>query len=764
MRSFFRRLQAFFQNLGLVEQAQIVASTAVVVIMITIITASIILNKIITWFDFISIITVGVIGFASVYFSLKYGRQLEEQKRELVALNTVAEAINHSIDLNYLLSNVLNKVAEVTRSTFGWLYIVEGKKMALRNSVGTETPFFNEKLLSNIDLIPWLQHVQAGKNETTPFPSFTHPSLHENVVASWISLPLRAADQFAGVLILASPLPDFFPEKQLDLISAFSNYISVALNNAHLFDRLRQSEQQYADLFEHSPDMYHLVNREGVIISCNQTEVQTLGYSKAELIGQPLSQLYPKEFRANLMHTLRNAFEARQEIRDVEEQMMKKDGTAIEVSVNTSLVYDASNAPVLMRCVVRDITEAKKFEQKIMQAQKIDSIGNLAGGVAHDFNNILTSILGSASIMLRRMDLRDKWRPFVEIIETAAKRGSSLTRQLLTFARRSAIEIHPVDLHEILEETIQLFERSVNPNITVLRKFNAEHSIISGDEGQIQQAFLNILINARDAMPDGGAVTIETADQKDTLVRSAPEETEHESAYGTRSRNYISLRFSDTGTGMTYDTQQRMFEPFFTTKEQGKGTGLGLSVVYGVVKSHDGYISVHSAMSRGTAFTVFLPQLPAAEIFRGKRNSAAGTRIVGGTEAILVVDDEETVRETISAMLSDLGYRVSSAASGKEALSALAKRSRKTGFDLVLLDMTMPDMSGKEVFEKISRMKKQVRVLVSSGYTDEVLGNDSFADHVAGFIQKPYEIADIAKKVRSVLDLRPEKSRSAARL
>lgn len=749
MKSFFRRLRAFIQNLGLVEQAQIVASTAVVVIMITIITASIILNKIITWFDFISVVTVGVIGFASVYFSLKYGRQLEGQKRELVALNTVAEAINHSIDLNYLLSNVLNKVSEVTRSTLGWLYIVEGKKLVLKNSVGTEAPFFNEKVESNIDVIPWLQQLQTGENETISFSSFAHPSLSQNAVASWVSLPLRAADQFAGVLILASSVPNFFPEKQLDLISAFSNYISVALNNAHLFDRLRQSEQQYADLFEHSPDMYHLVNRQGIIISCNQTEVQTLGFSKAEIIGHPLSQLYPEKNRNNITETLKTAFEARQEIRDVEEQMIKRDGTIIDVSVNTSLVYDTNNQPVLMRCVVRDITEAKQFEQKILQAQKIDSIGNLAGGIAHDFNNILTSILGSASIMLRRMDLKDKWRPFIEIIETAAKRGSSLTRQLLTFARRSTIEIHPIELHKILEETIQLFERSVNPNITIVRKLNSENAIVSGDDGQIQQAFLNILINARDAMPDGGTVTIETANH------TATEEKTVEGGNGKGQKKYIAIRFSDTGTGMSREVQQRIFEPFFTTKEQGKGTGLGLSVVYGVVKSHDGYITVQSEINRGTIFTVFLPQIPETIQFQQEKQSP---RIVGGSETILIVDDEEPVRDTITAMLSDLGYRVRSAASGQEALNVLSKQSAKSTFDLVLLDMTMPDMSGKEVFDRISKMKKKIKVLVSSGYTDEVLGDDSFANNVAGFIQKPYEITEIAKKVRSVLDLRSEEN------
>jgi signal transduction histidine kinase/CheY-like chemotaxis protein len=434
------------------------------------------------------------------------------------------------------------------------------------------------------------------------------------------------------------------------------------------------------------------------------------------------------------------AFENGHEFRGMEEQMTKRDGSIIDVSVNTSLVYDDKHVPVLMRCVVRDITEKKKLEQKIMQAQKIDSIGNLAGGVAHDFNNILASILGSASIMRRRMKEDDKWFPFVEIIETAAKRGASLTRQLLTFARRSNVEIHPVDIHAILTETIHLFERSVSPNITIVQSFTPEIAIVNGDEGQIQQAMLNIFINARDAMPNGGTLTIETSPVHYS-------EHDHSTMSGeTRSGSYITIKVVDSGIGMSKEVQQRMFEPFFTTKEQGKGTGLGLSVVYGVVNGHGGYISVQSEPGKGTTFSILLPKLPETFTSRTVRSSK---KIVGGKESILVVDDEESVCSTISAMLADLGYSVQSARSGKEALTILAKRKK---IDLVLLDMTMPEMGGKEVFQKIRRLKSRARVIISSGYSDSILGEDTFAENVDGFLQKPYRIEDLSKKIRDVLD------------
>jgi PAS domain S-box-containing protein len=740
MRSLFRHLRTYSTNLGLVEQAQIVASTAVVVIMATIIAANIALNKIITWFDFISILTVGVIGFASVYFSLKYGRQLEEQKRELVALNTVSEAVTHSIDLNYLLSDVLQKIVDVARSQFGWIYVAEGKSLILKKSVGADFEFFNDSSVSDSDQIPWLEKLQSYKVGSLEHTKYTNPKVQGAAITCWVSVPLHAADQFAGVLILGSTVENFFNEKQIDLISAFGNHISVALNNAHLFDRLRKSEQQYADLFEHSPDMYHLVNREGIIISCNQTEAQTLGYYKSDIIGFHLSRLYPESGRSSMQQTLHRAFDLSAELRDEEEQMVRKDGSIIDVSVNTSLVYDTNNVPVLMRCVVRNITEKKKLEQKIIQAQKIDSIGNLAGGVAHDFNNILASILGSASIMRRRMKPAERWYPFVEIIETAAKRGSSLTRQLLTFARRSNVEVHPIDVHAILNETISLFERSVNPNISIAKNFTPDTVVINGDEGQIQQAMLNLFINARDAMPNGGTLTVTTSSTEFSGDGAVTESGE------SRNGAYAQIKITDTGTGMSREVQQRIFEPFFTTKDHGKGTGLGLSVVYGVINTHNGYISVQSEMEKGTTFSILLPKLSGSLSMLPRRKPK---KIVGGKESILVVDDEEIVCTTIKAMLTDLGYKVLSARNGKEALEVLDNNKE---IDMVILDMTMPDMGGKSVYQKMKRKKMEPKVLISSGYSDSVLGEKSFAKKVDGFLQKPYQIEDLAQKIREVLD------------
>jgi len=727
MKRFLQRIRSISFTLGLVEQAQIVASTAVIVIMVTIIAANILLQKELVFLDFVSIVTVGVIGFVSVYFSLKYGRHLEEQRRELEALNSVSQFVNKSINLNYIFSNVVENVATVLKIDFGWLYVLNGDRLELRNAFGAEFGFFSEKMLGSRSFLEWTDEIRTNKDLKASDGIIFHNNVQLLNIASWVSVPLHVADRSEGVLLLASTSKDFFPERKVNLVAAFSNQISVALNNAHLVDKIIESEKRYADLFEHSPDMYHLVNRNGIIVNCNQTESQNLGYPKTEIIGQPLMKLYPQEMHSRVRELLERSFTDRMETGSNEEQMVTQGGRIIDVSVKTSLVHDEAGTPVLMRCVVRDITEKKLLEQKIIQAQKIDSIGNLAGGIAHDFNNILTSIMGASSIMRRRITPRNKHYPFVEIIETAAGRGKSLTNQLLTFARRTPVEFHQMNLHDIVEETIRIFEPTVKPFVEVRRELSPVPAIINGDEGQIQQALLNLFINARDAMEQGGVLTVET------VVDPAQEHT-------------VTLRVTDNGVGMSREVQEQIFVPFFSTKAQGKGTGLGLSVVYGVIKSHNGSVVFTSAPDRGTTFTLTFPLIKGipAELF-----TPASRKITGGTESILVVDDEEFIRLTLSTMLTDLGYSVTTAAGGKEAITILEKRKK---FHLVLLDVNMPQVSGKKVFQRIKALKLRTKVVVSSGYSDAILGESSFAQRIDGFLQKPYKIEDLAKKVRDVLD------------
>ncbi|MBW7888578.1 MAG: PAS domain S-box protein [Bacteroidetes bacterium] len=727
MKKFIKKIRSFSLNLGLVEQAQIVASTAVIVIMATIITANIILRKEIGFLEFISILTVGIIGFVSVYFSLKYGRQIEEQRVELEALNTIAQVVTKSINLLYIFSNALETIVKLLKTEYGWLYVLEGEKLVIKNSYGAAFGFFAEKMLADTNFLNWSREIRTNNDTADTSGVVFHQQLQSLNITSWVSVPLNVGEKFEGLLLVASSVKEFFPQRKVNLISAFSNHISVAINNAHLFQMLRESEQRYADLFEHSPDMYHLVNREGIIVSCNQTESQMLGYLKSDIIGKPLASFYPEDERKQIKDNLSLAFEKLQELRGHEEQLVKKDGTIIDVSVNTSLVLSDSGEPIFMRCVVRDITEQKRLEQKIMQAQKIDSIGNLAGGIAHDFNNILTSIMGAASIMERRITKRNKVFPFVDIITTAATRGKSLTNQLLTFARRTQIEIRPINIHNVLEETLRIFEPSVNPQITVERIFSLQPAIINGNDSQIQQALLNIFINARDAMPEGGKIIIET------IVDAKIENT-------------VTIKISDNGHGMPKSIQQQIFVPFFSTKEQGKGTGLGLSVVYGVVQSHNGTVTFSSEINKGTTFILTFPLNKTAP----PNNTSGSTNLVtGGNETILVVDDEYHVRFTAQAMLSELGYKVKVAATGAEALKILKS---KTKIHLVILDLMMPEMSGTQVLQKIQKWKRQFKIIISSGYSTEDFETEIFTSAIDGILQKPYKLEELAHKVREILN------------
>lgn len=734
----FRQVRA---TLGPVEQAQIVASTAVVVAMVTIIFVRIFSGYALDWWDFVSVTTVGIFGFLIVFFTLRYGRELEEQKQELLSLKTFAEAVNRATEINYLLQSALREVNQLLDIEYGWIYHLEGGKLVLKASQQTGGAEFS---ILNTDLHiddPSLAWVRAPRIQTAPRRS-RKSSAEEwpfAEIAAWASVPILVKETFQGVMVVASKESDAFGKKQLDLMTAFANQIGVALDNVGLIDRLRKSEERYMDLFEHSPDMYHIVNRDGIIVSCNVTEANRLGYRKEELVGQSILKIYPPAYHPEAQRLLRNIFEKNQEVKGLEEQMVTKAGELIDVSVNTSVILDERGMPILMRAVARDITDKKRLEEKIFHAQRIDSIGNLAGGVAHDFNNILTSILGSTAIMKRKLKKNDIWFRFVDIIETAAKRGAGLTRQLLTFARKSNVQFKPVILNDIVRETLQLFERSIDKTITIEEHVPSELFIINGDDGQIQQAILNLLINARDAMSDGGTITV------DCRVVNFERELKHGMGE-SRAGKYVSLSIADTGVGMDRNTQQRIFEPFFTTKDQGKGTGLGLSVVYGVVNSHNGFITVESEPGEGSQFTLYFPLLTDLESIK---RATKQPRLLRGSENILVVDDEEPVSEVISGMLKDLGYKVTIANSGQHALSLYKKRKR---FDLVVLDINMPEMGGKETFQRLKEIDPNVRVIISTGYGTKSMESLPLREAVDGFLEKPYQLEELSKTVRTVLD------------
>jgi PAS domain S-box-containing protein len=740
MRNPVRLLRELIRNLGPVEQAQIVASTAVIVSMATIISAMVVTGQSPRLMDFISILTVGTIGFVNVYFSLRYSRQLDEQRRQLIALNTIAEAVNRVVELDVVLQSALEKITEVLGTDYGWIYMLEGDSLVLKCRKGTSLEFLPINSASSRSPLRWLHQPKVQRERLNESYGLIQKPFKALGIQFWASIPLEVKDTVAGALIVAGRNYDMFSVKQTELVEAFGNQISVALNNAQLFQRLKRSEEQYIDLFENAPDIYLSVDRRHVIVGCNATGASMLGLQKEEIIGRLFEHCFVENRQEAVRELVDKMFTEGKGLKDIEERILRRGAQPIYVTLNSTLVFDEKGATVNARIVARDISERKGMEGALLHAQKIDSIGNLAGGIAHDFNNILAAILGSASIMRRRLTERSRLYKYVEIIESSARRGSALTRQLLTFARKTETIARPVNINGVIQETLHLFQRSVSKEIAVVTNLSTESVNVSGDDGQIQQAILNLFLNARDAMPDGGTLTVTTG----VTVADAHTSSRFSSI---KPGPFVVIRITDTGYGIEEEVQNRIFEPFFTTKESG--TGLGLSVVYGVVQNHGGFIDLESEVGHGTTFSVYLPRIMATVATPTRQRKP---RVPRGRENILIIDDEISVCEIARDMLAGLGYTVYVEHDGKAGVEFY--RTRLATIDLILLDINMPVMGGKQAFEELRTINPLSRIIIVTGYGREGVETSSFSTRVNGFLQKPFQLEMIARKVRDILDER----------
>jgi len=409
-----------------------------------------------------------------------------------------------------------------------------------------------------------------------------------------------------------------------------------------------------------------------------------------------------------------------------------KDGTVREILFRPVTMKDGRQS-----VIYEDITERKRAEEQLRQAQMMEAIGQLAGGLAHDFNNLLTPIGGFADLLMWKTPEDSQQYEYLRQIKGAAERAAALTYQLLTLARRAQVEVHPLSLNDVAREVIGLLERTIDKAIVIEPHLADDLATVEGDAGQLHQVLLNLCLNARDAMPQGGRLTIET--QNMTLSK-AEARTELDLEAG----HYVLLSVTDTGSGMDAETQQRLFEPFFTTKEEGRG--LGLAMVYGIVRGHGGAIHVHSEPGWGSAFKVYLPvaSRPAEDI------APEEAEAVGGSETVLVVDDEEPVRVLLQRILEEGGYTVLLARDGIEAMGLYAERS--TEINLVVLDIIMPRMGGRKTYERLQEINPQVKVLLTSGYSEDGQARDMLAAGARGFLQKPYDLRAVLRKVREVLE------------
>jgi two-component system cell cycle sensor histidine kinase/response regulator CckA len=416
------------------------------------------------------------------------------------------------------------------------------------------------------------------------------------------------------------------------------------------------------------------------------------------------------------------------------------DGREIIFEIADSFV-ELRGKPLLSLSLFRDVTMQKRLEEQLRQSQKMEAIGQLAGGVAHDFNNILTVIHGHASL-LTMTDLDDTGMRSAQQITQAAERAAGLTRQLLTFSRRQLIQPKKLDMNKVVGNMTDMLGRLLGEDVALQLNYSHAPAIVEADAGMMEQVLLNLAVNARDAMPKGGqlAVRIAIIEINEAHLQRHPE---------ARAGRYVCVSKSDTGAGIPPENLQRIFEPFFTTKEIGKGTGLGLATVYGIVKQHQGWVEVESQVGHGTTFRIYIPFVGTAETETEKPTTQITVR--GGNETILLVEDERPVRELVARVLQKYGYQVFQADTGGDALEVWNKN--RNGIHLLLTDLIMPgNMNGRELAEKLCAENRQLKVIFTSGYSADIVGKDFKLEPELNFLQKPYHPQTLALTVRRCLD------------
>jgi PAS domain S-box-containing protein len=505
---------------------------------------------------------------------------------------------------------------------------------------------------------------------------------------------------------------------------------------------LRTSERRFRALVEESWDAVALFGSDGSILYGSPATTRLLGYDLGEFVGRNAMELIHPDDRAAVLVSLQEAMVAPRARVHVAARVRHKNGSWRYLEgVFTNLLDDPSVAAIVNN--YRDVTDRRILEEQVMLSKKMEAIGRLAGGVAHDFNNILTAIGGYTDLLLADLPPDDHRRHDVEEIYQAAQRAAGLTQQLLAFSRRQVLQPKVINLNALVPEIEKMLRRLIGEDILFATVLDPHVGNVRADPGQIEQVVVNLAVNARDAMPDGGRLTIET--------RNVELDAEYAADHPTvKPGRYVMLAVTDSGVGMDEETKSRIFEPFFTTKARGKGTGLGLATVYGIVQQTGGHIWPYSEPGRGTTMRVYLPRVeaPADPI---EHPGDGGLEAVGGTETILVVEDEAPVRAVTRQLLERNGYTVLEAPDGPAALALVDGAAGSRHIDLLLTDVIMPGMSGRELADKLKARRPNVRVLFMSGYTDDAVVRHGMLEPGLAYLEKPFRPPTLLKKVRGVL-------------
>jgi two-component system, cell cycle sensor histidine kinase and response regulator CckA len=551
---------------------------------------------------------------------------------------------------------------------------------------------------------------------------------------SYMCVPLISRDRPWGAITLVTTAEArTFGPAELDVAAELARRAATTVETSRLLKSLANSEERYRLLFEVNPLPMWVYDAETLrFLAVNEAAVRHYGYTRQEFLAMDITNIRPREEVEALLADMQARGGPGSPVPGTW-QHRKKDGTLIDVEITAGKVMFEGRPAALV--LSHDVTDRLQLEERLGQAEKMEAIGRLAGGVAHDFNNLLTVISGYTEILLARPDVAGGEQ--LGEIAHAAEQAAGLTRQLLAFSRRQVLHPRVLDLNEIVAGMEPMVRRIIGDDVSVGVRLTPDLAAVEADQAQLERVILNLAANARDAMPEGGRLTIETQNVEldDDYVASRGE--------GTAGPNVL-LAVSDTGVGMSEEVQRHLFEPFFTTKGPGAGTGLGLSTVFGVVKQSGGSIYVYSEQGRGTTFKIYLPAAAAAQI---DEDHAADAAAEHGSETIMVVEDDESVRDLVRIMLETKGYNVLAAAGAEE-----AERLCTDEVDLLLTDVVMPEVNGRALAERLALTSPSMRILFMSGYSDEAVYRHGEISPNAAFIEKPFTDRTLARKVREVLD------------
>jgi len=616
--------------------------------------------------------------------------------------------------------------------------VAEYRSEAHPSTINTNIPTQSNSLMRYLFTTRAPLAIQDAKND--PRLDFAEDFLQQHGTVSMLILPLAIQHEVIGGLALGSTEPRHFSAEEINLAWSVSEQVSGALARA----RLTQAHQRLFTAIEQTADSVVITNTEGSILYVNPAFERVSGYSQAEAIGQNPRILKSGKNNPKIYDELWASISQGQ-VWQGRLINKRKDGTLYTEDATINPVRDDNNTIVNYVSVKRDVTRELELEDQYRQAQKMETVGQLTGGIAHDFNNLLTAVIGFAELAQMRLAPDDPIQKMVDKILYSGRRASDLVGQLMAFSRKQVIEAKALNLNKIVSDFEKMLRRIIGEDTEMETILSSGLWPIKADRTQIEQVIVNLAVNARDAMPHGGHLTIETTN---TILDEEYGRTHLDVQPG----EYVLLSVSDTGMGMPKEVQERIFEPFFTTKEQGKGSGLGLSTVFGIVQQGNGHIWTDSEEGVGTTFKIYFPRC--TEVMADSLQGEQAADIPHGTETILLVEDEPAVREMAIFTLQEQGYMVLEATNGQDALRLASEYANH--IDLLVTDVIMPHMNGKDLADQIIAVRPHTKTLFTSGYTDDAISQHGILKSGIAFLPKPFSPAALARKVRKTLDMPSE--------